>query len=129
MAKFSQSSQERLLTCHPDLQRLFSEVIKHYDCTILCGKRGEKEQNEALERGLSKLKYPLSKHNKSPSLAVDAVPYPIDWQDGKRFLHFAGFVLGVASQLGIKIRWGGDFNRDLNFSNDSFVDAPHFELV
>lgn len=127
--KFSASSQSKLATCHPDLQKLFNEVIKHYDCTIVCGYRSEEEQEEARRKGNSKLSYPDSKHNQTPSLAADVVPYPIDWQDTKRFFHFAGFVLGVAKSLNIDIRWGGDFSSDLNFKNDSFVDMPHFELV
>lgn len=128
MPKFGKKSQERLATCHPDLQRLFNEVIKYYDCTVLCGHRGKDEQDEAVRSGTSKVKWPKSKHNKSPALAVDVVPFPIDWQDRGRFLHFAGFVLATAKQLGIEIRCGVDFNEDLNFKNDSFFDAPHFEL-
>jgi peptidoglycan L-alanyl-D-glutamate endopeptidase CwlK len=128
--KFSASSQSKLETCHPDLQKLFSEVIKHYDCTVVCGHRSEAEQEEARRKGNSKLSYPNSKHNQTPSLAVDVLPYPFkSWEDTNRFHHFAGFVLATAVQLGIKIRWGGDFNSDLNFKNDSFVDMPHFELV
>lgn len=128
MNSFSPKSQERLSTCHPDLQRLFNEVIKHYDCTVTCGHRGKEEQDEAVRTGQSKLAWPYSKHNSLPSKAIDVVPFPIDWQDKGRFLHFAGFVLATAKQLNIEIRCGVDFNEDLNFKNDSFFDAPHFEL-
>lgn len=120
MPSFSKSSQAKLATCHPDLQRLFNEVIKHVDCTIICGHRGEKEQNEAFENGFSMLKFPNSKHNGSPSLAVDCLPYPIKWSDSESHHKFAGFVLGVASQMGIKIEWGGNWS--------SFEDRPHFQL-
>jgi peptidoglycan L-alanyl-D-glutamate endopeptidase CwlK len=129
MAIFSTQSQARLRECHEKLQLLFREVVKHYDCTILCGHRNEADQKEALRAGRSKLDWPKSKHNSMPSLAVDAVPYPIDWNDIKRFYHFAGFVMGLAKVMGIHIRWGGDFNSDLNFKNDNFIDLPHFELV
>lgn len=129
MPKYSDISKQRLATCHPDLQKIFNEVIKHYDCVIICGHRGEKEQNEAYAKGFSKLKWPNGNHNKNPSRAVDALPYPIDWNNKDSHLHFAGFVMGVASAMGIKIRWGGDFNQDKNFKNDSFIDRPHFELV
>ena len=60
---------------------------------------------------------------------MDAVPFPIDWNDKIRFYHFAGYVLGVAKTLGIKIRWGGDWNSNLNFKDEKFMDLPHFELV
>lgn len=125
---FSPSSQAKLDTCHIDLQMLFTEVQKHYDCTIICGARSEAEQQAAFEAGNSKLEYPKSKHNSLPSMAVDVAPSPIDWQDTTRFYHFAGFVLGVAKGLGIDITWGGDWAGDLNFKNDKFKDLPHFEL-
>jgi len=128
MRKFSQLSIERLNTCHPDLIRLFNEVIKVVDCTIVCGHRGEKEQNEAFRTGKSKLKFPNSKHNSSPSMAVDVVPWPVDWTDYKRFYHFAGIVYGVAHSLGIRIRWGGDWDGDFNLKEEKFLDLPHYEL-
>lgn len=120
MSEFSSVSTLRLETCHPDLQRLFNEVVKHYDCSILCGHRGEADQNAAFDSGNSPLQYPDSLHNKMPSLAVDVAPYPIDWDDIERFHHFAGFVEATALALGVKIKWGGRFK---NF------DGPHFELV
>lgn len=126
--KFSDSSKAKLETCHPDLQKLFGEVIKNYDCTIICGHRNKAEQNEAFMKGYSKLKYPDSKHNSFPSKAIDVMPYPINWNDKSRHLHFAGYVQAVADQLGIKIRWGGNFDGDRNLDN-GFLDRPHFELV
>ena len=129
MNSFSGKSQERLSTCHPDLQKLFNEVIKHYDCTVVCGHRGKDEQDEAVRTGQSKLAWPHSKHNSLPSKAVDVVPFPVDWSDTSRFYHFAGFVMGVALSLGIKIRFGGDWNGNLQFRDEKFKDLPHFELV
>ena len=63
-----------------------------------------------------------------PSLAVDVAPYPIDWLDRDRFVFFAGFVLGMATQMGITLRLGIDWNGDHHF-NERFFDGPHFELV
>lgn len=128
MPTFSQSSQDKLATCDDRLQRLFNEVIKYYDCTVECGARGEFEQELAVRNGMSQLHYPNSKHNKVPSLAVDANPYPWRWSRQKESIYFAGFVKGIAALLGVPIRWGGDFNRDMDLQNDNFVDSPHFEL-
>jgi hypothetical protein len=64
-----------------------------------------------------------------PSRAVDVAPYPIDWNDFKRFYHFAGIVRAVAHQRGVKIRWGGDWDSDFDFKDERFLDLPHFELV
>jgi peptidoglycan L-alanyl-D-glutamate endopeptidase CwlK len=128
MPEFSEKSLAKLKTCDERLQRLFLEVVKHYDCTVICGHRSKEEQDDAVRTGHSKLAWPNSKHNTLPSKAADVVPYPIDWMDTHRFFHFAGFVLATAKQLGINIRCGVDWNGDLNFKNDSFFDAPHFEL-
>ena len=51
MPKFGRKSRERLETCHKDLQVLFNHVIENIDCSVLCGHRGEKEQNEAVASG------------------------------------------------------------------------------
>lgn len=128
MPRFSRRSQEALATAHPDLQRLFEEVIKHFDCIVLEGHRDKEKQERMVREGKSTLHYPESEHNKEPSLAVDVAPYPIDWEDRERFYYFAGFVQGVASQMGIPIRWGGDWDRDTEVHDQSFFDLPHFEL-
>lgn len=129
MPAFGQRSQDRLAECHEDLRRLFVAVVEHYDCTILQGHRGEAAQMEAFETGKSKLPWDLSKHNKVPSLAVDAAPWPVDWDNLEAFRTFGGFVLGTAVALGITIRWGGDWDGDWTFTDQRFHDLPHFELV
>ena len=47
----------------------------------------------------------------------------------KRFVDFAGYVKGVAEDLGIAIPWGGDWDGDGDFSDQRFHDLPHFELT
>ena len=44
------------------------------------------------------------------------------------FHYFGGFVLGIASQMGLKIRWGGDWDRDTEVKDNRFDDLPHFEI-
>jgi len=135
MPKFSETSKQRLETCNQDLQTLFNQVINHFDCTILCGHRGENEQNEYYAAGRSKVKWPNGKHNKTPSMAVDVAPYPIDWADRERMHMFAGFVLGMAQALhddGLmthRVRWGGDWDMDTEVNDNGFDDLVHFELV
>lgn len=129
MAKFSEFSKNNLKNAHPKLRKVLHEVIKNYDCRVLCSNRGEAEQNRLYNEGKSKLEFPDSKHNAEPSLAVDVVPYPIDWNDIDRFMHFGGYVSAVADSLGIKVRWGGDWDGDFDFNDQSFIDYPHFELI
>lgn len=129
MPAFGKSSQDKLATCDPRLQKVFNEVIKYFDCTVIEGHRGEEAQNKAFAEGKSKLKYPQGKHNKTPSLAADVLPYPIDWNDTNRMRYFAGFVVGIAATMGIKLRWGGDWNQNTELKDNSFNDLPHFELA
>jgi len=49
MPKYSKQSAGRLSTCDPRLQDVFNEVIKHFDCSVLQGHRGEIEQNEGVK--------------------------------------------------------------------------------
>jgi len=128
MNNFSERSLKALNTAHPDLQKLFNEVIKVIDCTVIYGHRGKIEQEDMVAKGYSKLYYPDSKHNGKPSQAVDAVPYPIDWNNRERFVFFAGIVKGIASQLNINIRWGGDWDSNNDLHDQTWMDLPHYEL-
>lgn len=126
---YGTTSRKRLDTCDPDLQRIFDEVIKHIDVAITEGERGKELQNKYFAEGKSKLRYPEGKHNKTPSQAVDAIPYPVDWKDKERFIRFAYFVMGIAAGMDIELRWGGDWDRDFDLEDQRFNDYPHFELV
>lgn len=128
MPKFSSRSTKRLETCDARLQKIFKKVIEGFDCTILEGHRGEEKQNAAFKKGNSKLKYPNGKHNSIPSVAVDVIPYPIDWEDRERMSYFAGYVIGCAKSMGITLRWGGDWDMDTKVKDNKFDDLVHFEL-
>ena len=132
MPAFGTRSRERLEQAHPYLQLLFNEVVKEFDCSILEAYRGKEKQDRMVLDGKSKLGFPNSKHNKMPSLAVDVVPYfreapHVQWANEKAFHVFAGYVLGVADRLGIKIIWGGNWKNEDIFRQD-FEDLPHFQL-
>jgi peptidoglycan LD-endopeptidase CwlK len=130
MPKFSKASMSKLLTCSDQLQKLFLEVIKYYDCTITEGFRDEATQNKYYNEGKSKVKWPNGQHNKMPSMAVDVAPC-IDGKltyDTNQCYNFAGFVLGVAAMMSIPIRWGGDWDGDRNIKDQTFNDLVHFEL-
>jgi peptidoglycan L-alanyl-D-glutamate endopeptidase CwlK len=150
MPRFSQASNNRLLTCDQRLVQIFEEVISIHDCTILWGARTKIEQDECFRTGSSKVQWPYSKHNvadalplsQSPtdeectiinylpelSMAIDAVPYPIAWKNTKRFYFFAGIVLGVAGHFDVPIRWGGDWDSDRDLDDQTFMDLGHFEI-
>ena len=132
---FSIESKKLLSSCHPELQVLFYEVIKHFDCKVTEGHRGQAEQDKAFAEGKSKLKYPNGNHNATPSNAVDVYPYPIEMNNTSRFYWFGGFVMGVAEMLYLqgkmtrKIRYGGDWDGDKDINDQTFNDLVHFELL
>lgn len=127
MAKFSKISKSRLETCHEQIQLVMNEVIKTRDCVIICGARTQEEQQAAFKGGFSKIDgiTKRSKHqigeDRPKSLAVDTLPYPINWNDVKGHTEFARFVLATAAKLNVKLVWGGDWK--------TFKDRPHFELA
>jgi peptidoglycan L-alanyl-D-glutamate endopeptidase CwlK len=120
MYKFGKKSIDRIHTLHPNLQSILDDAIVLMDISVLCGHRGESEQNTAYNEGRSKLRFPKSKHNRLPSRAVDIAPHPIDWNDIEGFKQMGWMIKGVAQAKGIKIKWGGDWH--------NFKDYPHFEL-
>lgn len=128
--KFSNASQGRLDTCDKRLQDLFEAVIAAgHDCTIIEGHRNRETQDEYFRTGKSKLKWPDGKHCKIPSMAVDVMPYPIDWMNRAQHVAFAKVVFAKAEELGIKVRWGGNFDMDADWTNDQWIDRPHWELL
>jgi len=118
MPNFGQKSQDKLATVHPKLQQIMNEAIKEYDFTVLWGYRDKQLQNSFYRRGTG-LKWPNSRHNVKPSLAVDVAPWPIDWLDEQRFVILAGLILAKARELKIEVVWGGLWLRR---------DLGHFEI-
>ena len=129
MPAFSKLSRDRLATCDPALQGLFNKVIETRDCAILEGFRDREGQDLAFRSGRSQKRWPDSKHNSTPARAVHAAPFPVQWQKIDRFIYFGGYVMGVASQMGIPLRWGGDFNQNNDPDDDNLHDFVHFELL
>jgi len=127
MPRFGKRSLTHLKTTHVKLQILFHIVIRYFDCSILHGYRSPEKQLQLFKSGLSKVK--VSKHGSIPSNAIDVAPYPVEWKNLKRFYYFAGFVMGIAAVMKIKIRWGGDWNMNTRVEDESFRDLNHFELL
>ena len=129
MYRFGQTSETNLLTCDKRIQFVLREAIKIIDFSVICGHRDKHNQNRAFNSGSSKLPFPKSKHNKMPSLAVDITPFPLDWDNLERFYFLAGIVLGIGHSNDIKLRYGGDWDRDGDITDNNFNDLVHFELI
>lgn len=130
MNKYSDSSAKNIKQCHPVLVVVFVFVLKYIDHKVTTGGRKKGPQNKLFKSGKSKVEWPLSKHNKTPSHAVDAYP----WISGKisfnqgNCIEFASIVKMCSKKLGVPIRWGGDWNQDGDQSDERFRDLGHFEL-
>ena len=138
MYKFSKRSKGNLATADEKLQKLFNEVIKEIDCTVIYGHRTPEEQFELFKKGRERIdgwwqvvdkskvvtnldgNTKKSKHNYYPSKAVDVVPYPLDWNDIESFKLLGSVVKRKALELGIDIEWGGDWK--------SLKDYPHYQI-
>lgn len=136
MPNFGKASKEKLETCDTRLQQLFNRVIENFDCTVITGHRDKASQDKAFASGNSKKQWPNSKHNSKPSKAVDVAPVEykngksvINWNDVHRICYFAGHVMAIAKDMGIGVRWGGDWDSDTELSDNSFDDLVHFELI
>lgn len=128
--RWSQRSRDRLATCHPLLQTLFHRVlaVSPFDLTVLCGHRNQAAQDAVFQSGASQLRWPRSKHNQMPSLAVDVAPWigGVSW-DWAHYHQLAPVVRRVWSEIpeadrnGWALEWGGDWR--------SFQDGPHWQLT
>ena len=130
MPRFGKRSRSRLKGVDVRLVNVLNEVVKYFDITVIEGLRSQERQNELVEQGKSKTKF--GKHVEGK--AVDIAPYPIDWNSRDDFHYLGGFVLGVASKMGVDVRWGGDWSDSSLSKNarttkdNSFDDLVHFEI-
>ena len=130
MATFGVRSRRALGQVRDELVVLAEEALAvGMDFTVLEGYRSEEAQEDLFHRGLSKLRGGQSKHNRDPAEAIDVAPWPIDWRDTQRFYHLAGIIRAKAHELGLAIRWGGDWDCDFDLRDQSFMDLGHYELV
>lgn len=124
---FDKDSEEILQGCHADLRRIFSEAIRVCNCTVFCGYRDKDDSSDLCVETESKVHGSL--HNIYPSMAVDVMPFPADWENTSRIYYFAGRVTEIARRLKHEkrithdLRWGGDDEWELE------EDITHFELV
>ena len=124
MYKFGKRSRERLKGVDAKLVNVLNELIKIMDVTVIEGLRSAERQEELLKKGATKVKY--SKHMEGK--AVDIAPYPIDWDDRDRFHYMGGMIRGIAKQLNVNVRWGGDWDSDGEIKDNNFDDLVHIEI-
>lgn len=142
MASFGNSSRTRLVTCRPLLRELFKRVVKIRDCSVVCGHRPNDIQDALYAQGrttpgdiVTNAQAGESKHNTSPSEAVDVVPYPELWSSPTAFAQLSVIVLEVWDDMtiegltdGYELVWGGDWDGDRDPNDTDQWDKPHWEV-
>ncbi|WAP69029.1 M15 family metallopeptidase domain-containing protein [Jiella pelagia] len=129
---WSRKSLFLLNQLHPDLRRVVFRAFSYdvMDITVLQTLRMLEEQKANLAKGVSAtLK---SKHLMQPSgyaHAVDLAPYPIDWNDTKRYGVMMGLMAAAAKEEGVNMRMGGNWDGDNDFRDNKPEDPGHFELA
>lgn len=147
MYKFGNNSDEKLNTCHKDLQLVMRLAISKskVDFGVSEGQRAIARQLQLFNEGKSKIDgiKVKGKHNLEPSEAVDIYAYHPVLEtrrklayDKSHLSYIAGIIDACAEELfekGLithKIRWGANWNSDGVIDYDqSFDDFPHFELL
>lgn len=147
MKKFGGASEEKLKTCHNDLQLIMRLAISRskVDFGISEGHRDIKLQLQYFNEGKSKVDgiKVKGKHNLIPAEAVDIFTYVADLvlrrklaYDKSHLSYIAGVIDACADELFAKgeithkIRWGANWNSNgiIDLDQD-FDDFPHFELI
>lgn len=134
---FSNKSKEKLRTVNGKLCEVCKRTLSYgvMDFTIIEGVRSRAKQDRLYELGNSKVRWPDSKHNVKEendlARAVDLAPFvngKVSWKI-EHCLVLAGLVLGAGKELGVDIRWGGNWDMDGEVMTDQwFDDLGHFEL-
>ncbi len=138
MLQFGNASKRRLATVVPELQKLAHNVlaIGLIDFSVTDGRRSRELQEQYFAEKKSKVHWPESRHNvmhpDDLAKAFDLTPFV----NGKLSYHkahcilLAGIVLTEAKHLGLNVRWGGNWDMDLEpVTDQDFQDLVHFELV
>ena len=132
--KFSVKSISALETCVPQLQILARRTLATglIDFAILEGHRDKKRQNQLYNDGKSKTLWPISKHNRLASEAFDVAPIingQVSWK-APHHIYLAGIMLTIGETLlGLRIRWGGNWDQDLEpITDQDFQDLGHYEI-
>lgn len=135
----SRNSAIKLRTCNQQIYEAVHYALKFIDIGVADGGRGKKRQNLLYNKRLSNLRWPNSKHNKMPSEAVDLVVFvpEVGYIDERTapnsYRQYYGYLAGILRafcyEKGYYFRWGGDWDSDADFEDQTFNDLMHFEIT
>lgn len=136
--KFGPNSLAKMAGIDARLEAIAKRALQLSSCdlTIVEGLRTKERQAYLYSKGRT-IPGPIvtwtlnSKH--CLGKAIDIAPLNgrgiIPWNDKEAFKEMASCVFAAADQLGVKIRWGSDWNMNGVAYEKGEYDGPHFELV
>lgn len=122
--KFSAESLKNLEGVDSRLVSICNLALQVLDFKVVDGVRTLEEQRMNVARGKSWTMN--SKHLEGK--AVDLAPVPLNWADTEMFCVLAGVIRAAAHTQGVKLRWGGDWDRDDSTKDERNRDYGHFEI-
>lgn len=137
---YGRTSQKCRDSCAPPLIEVMDLglSLSPIDISIVRGWSGEDVQNMLFRTKASKKQWPFSEHNfmldeKPHSKAFDFAPHlgrevGIPWKDTHLFSFIAGVFFVAAGKIGVKLRWGGDWDMDGLTTDQTFMDWGHLEI-
>lgn len=130
MRTWSRKSQAVRNSLCCELVLLVDDLLYYMDVSLTTGHRNKQDQND-LYPVFTKVRWPNGKHNRLPSKAVDMQPYPYPKSENSlraALGYMAGLSTLIAERHGFKIRWGGDWNRNGDVTDQEFNDLFHIEV-
>ena len=138
MYKYGKKSEKCLSTIKIELANVCRRALSYgvMDASVVEGRRSKEDQDRYFSEGKSRVKWPNGKHNVmcpgDLACAVDIAPYvngKVSWNKN-HCLVWAGLMLAAASEEGVSIRWGGNWDMDGEpVTDQNFQDLVHFELI
>lgn len=136
--KFGTRSYIRLRGVKRDLVRVAELALSRssFDITVIEGTRTPERQAQLYAQGRTTpgpiVTWTLrSKH--LDGKAIDLGPLDdkgqIAWNNRELFVEMSSLMFAAAEELGVKIRWGKDWNMNGIPEEKGEYDGPHFELV
>lgn len=134
--QLDERSEKRLEGVNPTLVSIIRRAAKRlpFALFVVEGLRSRERQAELYAQGRTKpgKKVTWTLHSKHlEGKAVDLAPLingAIDWADLSKFDAIAKAMQDAAKEVGVTVRWGGDWDMDGQPRERGESDSPHFEL-
>ena len=133
--QLSERSLNNLKGVNPKLVAVVKRALElsTQDFMVIEGLRTQARQDELWAQGRTKpgaiVTWTKDASSHGTGHAVDVCPYPVDWTDLKKFDAIATAMFAAAAELGVKLRWGADWDQDGKARERGESDSPHFELA